>query len=126
MEEVSEPPKPEISEVQEPASEFDPKTMRKTKPGLKRLVLTLSVLFSFVLGLISLSSSPNLSFITINLSFAVISMQVSLSYGNQWKFTAPLSHSAKLTPSQLSSIQVHCFFPVIFKLSSSASTPKPP
>ncbi|KAH7517572.1 hypothetical protein FEM48_Zijuj09G0079100 [Ziziphus jujuba var. spinosa] len=46
----SEPPKSETSQVQEPASDFDPKTMRKTKPGLKRLVLTLSVLFSFVLG----------------------------------------------------------------------------
>ncbi|KAJ7950461.1 GPI transamidase component PIG-S, related protein [Quillaja saponaria] len=34
----------------EPQSDFDPKTMRKTKPGLKRLVLTLSVLLSFVLG----------------------------------------------------------------------------
>ncbi|KAF7153531.1 hypothetical protein RHSIM_Rhsim01G0254300 [Rhododendron simsii] len=32
-------------------SDFDPSTMRKTKPGLKRLVLSLSVLFSFLLGL---------------------------------------------------------------------------
>ncbi|XP_038703983.1 GPI transamidase component PIG-S [Tripterygium wilfordii] len=32
-------------------SDFDPKTMRTTKPGLKRLYLTLSVLFSFLLGL---------------------------------------------------------------------------
>lgn len=30
--------------------DFDPETMRKTKPGLKRLVLTISVLFSFLLG----------------------------------------------------------------------------
>ncbi|XVF32170.1 hypothetical protein REPUB_Repub17cG0058800 [Reevesia pubescens] len=30
--------------------EFDPKSMRKTKPGLKRLFLTFSVLFSFLLG----------------------------------------------------------------------------
>ncbi|GLT53475.1 hypothetical protein SLA2020_267430 [Shorea laevis] len=35
---------------QEPESDFDPKTMRKSKPGLKRLILTLSVLFSFLLG----------------------------------------------------------------------------
>ncbi|CAK9156886.1 unnamed protein product [Ilex paraguariensis] len=32
-------------------SNFDPKTMRKTKPGLKRLILTFTVLFSFLLGL---------------------------------------------------------------------------
>ncbi|XWS47218.1 hypothetical protein CRYUN_Cryun14cG0134000 [Craigia yunnanensis] len=38
------PPQPES----EP--DFDPKLMRKTKPGLKRLFLTLSVLFSFLLG----------------------------------------------------------------------------
>ncbi|OMO95846.1 Phosphatidylinositol-glycan biosynthesis class S protein [Corchorus olitorius] len=31
--------------------DFDPKTMRKTQPGLKRLFLTFSVLFSFLLGL---------------------------------------------------------------------------
>ncbi|KAL9827920.1 putative phosphatidylinositol-glycan biosynthesis class S protein [Arabidopsis thaliana] len=30
--------------------EFDPKTMRSTKPGLKRLFITSSVLFSFLLG----------------------------------------------------------------------------
>ncbi|KAK5820139.1 GPI transamidase component PIG-S [Gossypium arboreum] len=30
--------------------EFDPKLMRKSKPGLKRLFLTFSVLFSFLLG----------------------------------------------------------------------------
>jgi phosphatidylinositol glycan class S len=35
---------------QELESDFDPKTMRKSKPGLKRLSLTLSVLFSFLLG----------------------------------------------------------------------------
>ncbi|KAE8685319.1 cysteine-rich receptor-like protein kinase 10-like [Hibiscus syriacus] len=37
---------------QRPESEpdFDPKLMRKTKPGLKRLFLTFSVLFSFLLG----------------------------------------------------------------------------
>ncbi|XVF81211.1 hypothetical protein PTKIN_Ptkin15bG0137900 [Pterospermum kingtungense] len=38
------PPQPE------PEPEFDTKSMRKTKPGLKRLFLTLSVLFSFLLG----------------------------------------------------------------------------
>ncbi|XWS36582.1 hypothetical protein CRYUN_Cryun20dG0096900 [Craigia yunnanensis] len=37
-------PKPEYE------SDFDPKLMRKTKPGLKRLFLTLSILFSFLLG----------------------------------------------------------------------------
>ncbi|KAF9604701.1 hypothetical protein IFM89_009137 [Coptis chinensis] len=30
---------------------FDPKTMRKTRPGLKRLILITSVLFSFISGL---------------------------------------------------------------------------
>lgn len=33
------------------ASDFDPNTMRKSKPGLKRFTLTLTVLFSFLLGL---------------------------------------------------------------------------
>ncbi|GAB4830238.1 hypothetical protein Ancab_019879 [Ancistrocladus abbreviatus] len=32
-------------------SEFDPKKMRRSKPGVKRLLLSLSVLFSFLLGL---------------------------------------------------------------------------
>uniref|UniRef100_A0A1J3G538 GPI transamidase component PIG-S n=1 Tax=Noccaea caerulescens TaxID=107243 RepID=A0A1J3G538_NOCCA len=31
--------------------EFDPKTMRSSKPGLKRLIITTTVLFSFLLGL---------------------------------------------------------------------------
>ncbi|XP_058206730.1 uncharacterized protein LOC131320148 [Rhododendron vialii] len=39
------------SETKQEISDFDPSTMRKTKPGLKRLVLSLSVLFSFLLGL---------------------------------------------------------------------------
>ncbi|KAL6208960.1 hypothetical protein ACLB2K_019903 [Fragaria x ananassa] len=34
----------------QPPPDFDPETMRKTKPGLKRLILTVSVLFSFILG----------------------------------------------------------------------------
>ncbi|XP_062021543.1 uncharacterized protein LOC133738111 [Rosa rugosa] len=38
------------AEADEPPPDFDPETMRKTKPGLKRLILTLSVLFSFILG----------------------------------------------------------------------------
>ncbi|XP_057473955.1 uncharacterized protein LOC130762283 [Actinidia eriantha] len=37
--------------VSQPLFDFDPNTMRKTKPGLKRLILSLSVLFSFLLGL---------------------------------------------------------------------------
>ncbi|KAL6217748.1 hypothetical protein ACLB2K_010965 [Fragaria x ananassa] len=44
----------EITEPLIPANQtppdFDPETMRKTKPGLKRLILTVSVLFSFILG----------------------------------------------------------------------------
>ncbi|KAL5562126.1 hypothetical protein UlMin_031873 [Ulmus minor] len=47
MAEISEPTKPE---AQESSPDFDPKTMRKTKPGVKRLLLTASVLFSFILG----------------------------------------------------------------------------
>ncbi|KAK3007544.1 hypothetical protein RJ639_014549 [Escallonia herrerae] len=31
--------------------DFDPKTMRRTKPGLKRIFVTLTVFFSFLLGL---------------------------------------------------------------------------
>ncbi|XP_047310229.1 GPI transamidase component PIG-S [Impatiens glandulifera] len=41
----------EASETSEFPSDFDPETMRKTKPGLKRLILALSVLFSFLLGI---------------------------------------------------------------------------
>ncbi|KDP26366.1 hypothetical protein JCGZ_17524 [Jatropha curcas] len=60
MAEISEPPiaaerKSEVPETPEispgdPLSDFDPKTMRTTKPGLKRIFLTLSVLLSFLLG----------------------------------------------------------------------------
>lgn len=32
----------------DPVSDFDPKTMRKTKPGIKRLVLTITIIFSFI------------------------------------------------------------------------------
>lgn len=50
MAEVSDAANAGTSRSEEPISDFDPKSMRKTKPGLKRLFLTLSVLFSFVLG----------------------------------------------------------------------------
>ncbi|MCL7035624.1 hypothetical protein MKW94_014709 [Papaver nudicaule] len=47
----------ENSETQNPTEplpkmdeEFDPKTMRKTKPGIKRLIMILTVLSSFILG----------------------------------------------------------------------------
>ncbi|XVE78108.1 hypothetical protein DITRI_Ditri13aG0117500 [Diplodiscus trichospermus] len=56
MAEISEAAGSDSSKLTENASkappqpEFDPKSMRKTKPGLKRLFLTLSVLFSFLLG----------------------------------------------------------------------------
>ncbi|PIA39291.1 hypothetical protein AQUCO_02600028v1 [Aquilegia coerulea] len=42
---------PIASEVSEKEDEFDPKTMRKTKPGIKRLTLIVAVLFSFIAGL---------------------------------------------------------------------------
>ncbi|CAI9107415.1 OLC1v1006764C1 [Oldenlandia corymbosa var. corymbosa] len=47
------PPEDQIkdSDRKSESSKFDPETMRKTKPGLKRLVLTLSVFLSFLLGL---------------------------------------------------------------------------
>ncbi|KAK6238866.1 hypothetical protein QUC31_004335 [Theobroma cacao] len=56
MPEISEVPELDSSKISDNASkapprpEFDPKIMRKTKPGLKRLFLTHSVLFSFLLG----------------------------------------------------------------------------
>ncbi|KFK38171.1 hypothetical protein AALP_AA3G078200 [Arabis alpina] len=37
--------------------EFDPKTMRSSKPGLKRLFITATVLFSFLIGLLFLWKS---------------------------------------------------------------------
>ncbi|KAK6930481.1 Phosphatidylinositol-glycan biosynthesis class S protein [Dillenia turbinata] len=40
-----------ISESPDTFSSFDPNTMRTTKPGLKRLILTFSILISFFLGL---------------------------------------------------------------------------
>ncbi|MFS7954058.1 putative phosphatidylinositol-glycan biosynthesis class S protein [Helianthus anomalus] len=46
----SSPPE-ETTNEHSKSSNFDDKTMRKTKPGLKRLILTLTVLFSFLLGL---------------------------------------------------------------------------
>ena len=49
---------PEASQQEEqpgdPSPElFDPKTMRKSKPGFKRLFLTISVLLSFLSGTFS-------------------------------------------------------------------------
>ncbi|KAL2556990.1 GPI transamidase component PIG-S-related [Forsythia ovata] len=46
MAEISEAPSTSNSDP-----DFDPETMRQSKPGLKRLTLTLTVLFSFLLGL---------------------------------------------------------------------------
>ncbi|KAL6214344.1 hypothetical protein ACLB2K_013778 [Fragaria x ananassa] len=46
MAEITEP----LIAANQPPPDFDPETMRKTKPGLKRLILTVSVLFSFILG----------------------------------------------------------------------------
>ncbi|GFQ02705.1 GPI transamidase component pig-s [Phtheirospermum japonicum] len=51
MADISEVSRSSASEIQKTEPEFDPETMRKTKPGLKRLVLTLTVLLSFLLGL---------------------------------------------------------------------------
>ncbi|KAI4356378.1 hypothetical protein L6164_000405 [Bauhinia variegata] len=57
MAEISESPSkpeehnPETSlKEEETDSGFDPKTMRKTKPGVKRLILAVSVVFSFILA----------------------------------------------------------------------------
>ncbi|KAI7744787.1 hypothetical protein M8C21_030273 [Ambrosia artemisiifolia] len=48
----TEPSPPEQTANQHsPSTTFDDKIMRKTKPGLKRLTLTLTVFFSFLLGL---------------------------------------------------------------------------
>ncbi|XP_061363501.1 uncharacterized protein LOC133307094 [Gastrolobium bilobum] len=53
MAEISDSPsnsKPADENPQTQISEFDPKTMRNTKPGVKRLVLSITVLISFILG----------------------------------------------------------------------------
>ncbi|KAK2414083.1 GPI transamidase component PIG-S [Trifolium repens] len=58
MAEISDSPpsEPKLAEqdsqthITESTSQFDSKTMRKTKPGIKRLIMTLTVLFSFILG----------------------------------------------------------------------------
>lgn len=48
----------QATEQSEKIDEFDPKTMRKTRPGVKRLIMILTVLASFILGAsISLSVS---------------------------------------------------------------------
>ncbi|XP_058736892.1 uncharacterized protein LOC131609234 [Vicia villosa] len=52
MAEISDSPpesKPIEENTQTPITEFDSKTMRKTKPGVKRLIMTLTVLVSFIL-----------------------------------------------------------------------------
>ncbi|XP_051131966.1 uncharacterized protein LOC127252013 [Andrographis paniculata] len=51
MDEISEAQAPSASDASKSDQDFDPETMRKTRPGLKRLILTLTVLVSFVLGL---------------------------------------------------------------------------
>ncbi|ESQ49314.1 hypothetical protein EUTSA_v10020331mg [Eutrema salsugineum] len=50
MEEISDHLNP-TSDTSGLMPEFDPKTMRSSKPGLKRLFITTTVLFSFLLGL---------------------------------------------------------------------------
>ncbi|KAL6576756.1 hypothetical protein OROMI_011032 [Orobanche minor] len=51
MADIAGTPPSSISEIKKTEPQFDPETMRETKPGLKRLALTLTVLFSFLLGL---------------------------------------------------------------------------
>ncbi|CAA0815204.1 GPI transamidase component PIG-S-related [Striga hermonthica] len=51
MAEISGAPPSSASEIQSSQPEFDPETMRKTKPGFKRLVLTFTVFLSFLIGL---------------------------------------------------------------------------
>ncbi|KAL7124540.1 hypothetical protein ABFS83_14G054900 [Erythranthe nasuta] len=51
MAEISEAPSTSAAEIQKTEAEFDSETMRKTKPGLKRFALTLTVLLSFLFGL---------------------------------------------------------------------------
>ncbi|KAG8371729.1 hypothetical protein BUALT_Bualt13G0118400 [Buddleja alternifolia] len=51
MAEISDPLLTSTSDSQNSEPEFDQDTMRKTKPGLKRFALTLTVLLSFLLGL---------------------------------------------------------------------------
>ncbi|XP_011098455.1 GPI transamidase component PIG-S [Sesamum indicum] len=48
---ISEAPLTSASERQREEPDFDEETMRKTRPGLKRFTLTLTVLLSFLLGL---------------------------------------------------------------------------
>ncbi|KAL0361687.1 UNVERIFIED_CONTAM: hypothetical protein Sradi_3853200 [Sesamum radiatum] len=48
---ISEAPATSASERQREEPDFDAETMRKTRPGLKRFTLTLTVLLSFLLGL---------------------------------------------------------------------------
>ncbi|KAL5798728.1 hypothetical protein ACOSQ2_003548 [Xanthoceras sorbifolium] len=56
-------------------TEFDPKSMRTTKPGRKRLFITLSVLFSFILGFPFLWKSVDIY--RSSLPFAEISLMES-------------------------------------------------
>lgn len=86
----------------EQREEFDPETMRRTKPGAKRLVLTFSVLVSFLIGTSSLARSKLTSvrppkrplFLQsqpsrdISLSEFLLVPQVFLSCGNRSKSTA--------------------------------------
>ncbi|KAK7339147.1 hypothetical protein VNO77_19795 [Canavalia gladiata] len=53
MAEISDSPstsKPAEENIKTQTSEIDPRTMRSTKPGVKRLIISLTVLVSFILG----------------------------------------------------------------------------
>ncbi|CAL5400849.1 unnamed protein product [Camellia sinensis] len=63
--ESSSPDSPENNNKSEIPLDFDPNTMRITKPGLKRLILSLTVLFSFLLGSSILAGLPLLKSIKI-------------------------------------------------------------
>lgn len=86
MAEISETMGTELSPSEEDRKEnsetliFDHKTMRKTKPGLKRLALTLSVFFSFLLG-ISLTLFVHIGIIWIHLKSICTSALLMICFG---------------------------------------------
>jgi len=128
MAEISDSPstsKPVEENTQTHAPQIDSKTTRNTKPGVKRLIISVSVLISFILGPF-LPLSLSLTYLQIFIIYLFINfllslLQVFLFCGNPSKSTGRPSLSIESTPSRPKSNRLPCPSHAAFKPFSSVS-----
>jgi len=127
MAEISDSPSTSKSaeeNTQTQTPESDLKTTRNTKPGVKRLIISVTVLFSFILGSFfshTLFSHLQLFCLFICLFIYFWCLQVFLFCGNPSKSTARRSRSIESTPSPPKSNRNPCPSHATFKPFSSVS-----